>query len=75
MLTFARGRCDVEHIRLARGAHTLSHSMSSEYSGKDANLGRPLVNPPNDGITALRFSANSDLLLCASWDGVGAAFR
>lgn len=41
-----------------------------EISGKDANLGRPLVNPPTDGITALRFSANSDLLLCASWDGV-----
>ncbi|KAK9846411.1 hypothetical protein WJX81_003316 [Elliptochloris bilobata] len=32
-------------------------------------LGQPLDDPPGDGITALRFSATSDLLMATSWDG------
>ena len=39
---------------------------------KGCKPGQAAGDPPTDGITALRFSANSDLLLCASWDGVGA---
>ncbi len=35
-------------------------------------LGQPLDDPPTDGITALRFSATSDLLMATSWDGVRA---
>lgn len=33
-------------------------------------LGQPLEDPPGDGITALRFSGTSDLLMATSWDGV-----
>lgn len=32
--------------------------------------GTQLPQPPTDGITAMRFAANSDLLLVSSWDGV-----
>lgn len=35
-----------------------------------ANFGTVLASPPNDGVSSLEFSANSDLLLAASWDGV-----
>ena len=35
-----------------------------------ATLGTQLAEPPGDGISSLRFSAASDLLLAASWDGV-----
>ena len=35
-------------------------------------LGQPLEDPPGDGITALRFSGTSDLLMATSWDGVRA---
>ncbi|CAL8462261.1 g1792 [Coccomyxa elongata] len=38
-------------------------------SAPPPNLGRPLENPPTDGISGLRFSTTSDLLLCSSWDG------
>jgi len=31
-------------------------------------LGDRLVAPPTDGVSALRFSQESDLLLAASWD-------
>lgn len=34
------------------------------------NFGTVLASPPNDGISSLEFSSNSDLLLAASWDGV-----
>ena len=37
-------------------------------------LGQPLDDPPGDGITALRFSGTSDLLMAMSWDGVRAVF-
>ena len=30
----------------------------------------PLISPPDDGITALKFSATSNLLLVSSWDTV-----
>jgi hypothetical protein len=33
-------------------------------------LGVPVAEPPTDGISALRFASNSNLLLAASWDGV-----
>ncbi|MEW5317013.1 MAG: hypothetical protein WDW38_008347 [Sanguina aurantia] len=32
------------------------------------NLGEPLLSPPEDGISSLRFAPNSDLLLATSWD-------
>lgn len=35
-----------------------------------ANLGLALPSPPADGISNLRFSLSSDLLLAPSWDGV-----
>lgn len=38
----------------------------------NTNFGAVLASPPNDGISSLEFSANSDLLLAASWDGVSA---
>ena len=34
------------------------------------SLGRELPSPPTDGVTALRFWADSPLLLASSWDGV-----
>ena len=39
-----------------------------------ANLGTPLPSPPEDGISNLRFSLSSDLLLAPSWDGVCHSF-
>ncbi len=33
-------------------------------------LGDKLAQPPQDGISALKFSGDSDLLLAASWDKV-----
>ncbi|KAK9814607.1 hypothetical protein WJX72_008544 [[Myrmecia] bisecta] len=39
-------------------------------AGSNASLGVQLDNPPADGVTALRFSTNSDLLLASSWDGM-----
>ena len=38
----------------------------------NTNFGAVLASPPNDGISSLEFSSNSDLLLAASWDGVSA---
>ncbi|RRT66177.1 hypothetical protein GW17_00001628, partial [Ensete ventricosum] len=35
-----------------------------------ATGGRELSNPPSDGISNLRFSNHSDLLLVSSWDRV-----
>lgn len=34
------------------------------------SLGRELQGPPSDGITSLRFYADTTLLLASSWDGV-----
>lgn len=34
------------------------------------SLGRELGSPPSDGITNLRFSGDTNLLLASSWDGV-----
>ena len=31
-------------------------------------LGEPLASPPNDGISDLQFSNESDLLVASSWD-------
>jgi hypothetical protein len=36
------------------------------------SLGQELPSPPTDGITALRFYADTPLLLASSWDGVSA---
>jgi hypothetical protein len=33
-------------------------------------LGVPVTETPTDGISALRFANNSNLLLAASWDSV-----
>ena len=33
-------------------------------------LGLQLAQPPQDGISNLRFAASGDLLLASSWDGV-----
>lgn len=33
-------------------------------------LGAELPSPPTDGVTALRFFADTPLLLASSWDGV-----
>lgn len=35
-----------------------------------AELGKQLLNPPADGISALRFAEDTDVLLASSWDGV-----
>ncbi len=32
--------------------------------------GMQLPQPPSDGVTAMHFAANSELLLVSSWDGV-----
>ena len=34
----------------------------------DLILGDKLVSPPTDGISSLKFSQDSDLLVAASWD-------
>jgi hypothetical protein len=34
------------------------------------NPGEVLLNPPADGVSALTFSGDSDLLLVCSWDSV-----
>jgi hypothetical protein len=39
-------------------------------STNQAVHGVQLPQPPNDGITALRFASHSALLLLSSWDGV-----
>jgi hypothetical protein len=39
-------------------------------NGSQAVHGVQLPQPPNDGITALRFASHSALLLLSSWDGV-----
>lgn len=36
----------------------------------DVSFGAQLDHPPSDGVTSLRFSPSSDLLLASSWDGV-----
>ena len=33
-------------------------------------LGQQLAQPPQDGISNLRFATTGDLLLASSWDGV-----
>jgi len=33
-----------------------------------SNLGTPVVSPPSDGVTVLRFSRTTDRFLAASWD-------
>ena len=33
------------------------------------SLGLELASPPTDGVTSLRFSGDSGLLLATSWDG------
>lgn len=35
------------------------------------NPGEVLSSPPSDGVSALTFSDDSDLLLVSSWDSVG----
>ena len=35
-----------------------------------SSLGTALPSPPDDGISSLRFSLYSDILLASSWDGV-----
>ena len=43
-------------------------------STNQAVHGVQLPQPPDDGITALRFASHSALLLLSSWDGVRSGY-
>lgn len=46
-----------------------AHAAGPMTTGQDVEL----FNPPEDGVSAVRFAPGSDDLLASSWDKVGAA--